>query len=161
MNWARVKIALIAVVVFFVVIQFMQPQRTNPPSVASRALSAHVQVPAQVQEYLQRACGDCHSNQTVWPWYSRVAPVSWVVVDDVNQGRRHLNFDDWEAQQSPKQANDHLIDLCKEISEKGMPPFSYRLAHPAVQLKTQEILEICSWTRSFNADGQTGPGTIR
>lgn len=161
MNWARVKIALIAVVVLFVGMQFVQPERTNAPSVASRALSAHVQMPAQVQGALQRACGDCHSNQTVWPWYSRVAPVSWVVVDDVNQGRRHLNFDDWEAQQNPKQANDHLIDLCKEISEKGMPPFSYRLVHPAVQLKTQEITEICLWSRSFNVERQTVSGTIR
>ena len=161
MNWARVKIALIAVVAFSVAIQFDQPRRTNPPSIASRALSAHVQVPAQVHEALMRACGDCHYNQTIWPCYSAIAPISWVVVDDVNQGRRHLNFDDWEAQETPKQANDHLIDLCKEATTKGMPPFTYRLAHPGVQLKTQEIDFLCSWSRSFKIETSRGSGTIR
>jgi hypothetical protein len=161
MNWARVKIAVLTVVAFSVALQFIQPKRTNPPTIASRALSAHVQVPGQVQAALNRACGDCHSNQTVWPWYSRVAPFSWVVTDDVNQGRRHVNLDDWEAQQSPKQAHDHLIDICKEVTAKGMPPFTYRIAHPAVQLKTKEMDVLCSWSRSFDTDPESGVGTVR
>jgi hypothetical protein len=155
MNRARVKIAVIALVVFLVAIQFIQPRRTNPRAVASRALWNHVDVPREVQSPLMRACGDCHSNQTVWPWYSHVAPASWVVTDDVNEGRRHMNFDDWEAQESAKQANDHLIDICKEITTKGMPPFTYRIAHRESQLKTQEISAICSWSKSF----VTAPGS--
>ena len=149
MNRARVKIAILALVAFLTAIQFVQPKRTNPSSDPSRALTAHVQVPVQVHALLQRGCGDCHSNRTVWPWYSRVAPISWVVTDDVNEGRKHMNFDDWEAQQSPKQANDHIVDVCKELTEKGMPPFSYRLAHRELRLKAQEITVLCSWSRTF------------
>ena len=160
MNWARVKIAVLILVVFLIVIQFIQPKRTNPPAIPSRALSAHVHVPEEVEALLRRACGDCHSNQTVWPWYSRVAPISWVVIDDVNQGRRHMNFDDWEAQESPKQANDHLIDICKEITAKGMPPFSYRIMHRESQLNAQEISSLCSWSRSFEANSGSGSGPL-
>jgi Haem-binding domain len=151
MNWARVKIAFSTLFVFLIAIQIYQPARTNPPTILSRTLWAHVQVPEEVRIPLKRACGDCHSNETVWPWYSRVAPISWVVVDDVNQGRRHMNLDNWEAQESPKQANDHLMDICKEITSAGMPPFSYRIVHRKSQLKIQERSAICSWSRSFGA----------
>jgi hypothetical protein len=87
-----------------------------------------VHVPEDVYTALNRACGDCHSNQTHWPWYSHVAPLSWVITDDVNEGRRHMNFEDWEALADPKQANDRLTGICEEIKQRGMPPFSYRLA---------------------------------
>ena len=102
MNMARVKKVLVALVAFLVVIQIFQPARTNPPAVPSRSLTAHVRVPEDVYSSLIRSCGDCHSNQTRWPWYSRVAPLSWVITDDVNEGRRHMNFEDWEALAGPQ-----------------------------------------------------------
>ena len=149
MNKARVKMVLLASVVFLIGIQFFQPERTNPPAVPSKALSAHVTIPVNVQSSLMRSCGDCHSNRTVWPWYSHVAPFSWMIVDDVNQGRRHMNFQDWEAQPSPKQANDRLTGICKEIRSSGMPPFTYRIAHKNVKLTRQESDEICAWSQSL------------
>ncbi len=156
MNWARVRKVAVALVVIFIAIQIFQPQRTNPPAIPSRSLSAHVALPADVHSSLMRACGDCHSNQTRWPWYSRVAPYSWVITDDVNQGRRRVNFEDWEAQESPKQANDHLVQICKEIRQKGMPPFSYRLLHPESKLKPEEIASICAWSQTFAASQTSG-----
>jgi hypothetical protein len=158
MNKARVKKVVVALVVFLVVIQIFQPRRTNPPVVPSKSLIAHVQVPEEVHSALMHACGDCHSNQTRWPWYSHIAPLSWVITDDVNQGRRHMNFEDWEALEDPKQANDRLLGICKEIKLKGMPPFSYRLVHGYLRLKTQEISSICSWSESFRTN-PIGPGT--
>jgi hypothetical protein len=149
MNRARVKKVLLALAAFLIAIQFVQPRRTNPPVIPSKALAAHVMVPDDVQATLMRACGDCHSNRTVWPWYSHVAPLSWMIVDDVNQGRRHMNFQDWEAQESLKQATDHLIDICKEAREKGMPPFTYRITHKDAQLTLQELNALCSWSQSF------------
>jgi len=149
MNKARVKKVLFALAAFLVLIQIFQPRRTNPPVVPSRSLAAHVQIPKDVHSALMRACGDCHSNQTHWPWYSHIAPFSWVITDDVNQARRNVNLDDWEAQEGPKQANDHLIDLCKEVQQKGMPLFSYRLLHRDARLKAQEIASLCSWSSSF------------
>jgi heme-binding protein len=149
MNKRRVKIVLVAMIVFLVVIQILQPARTNPYAVPTKSLAAHVRIPGDVYSSLLRSCGDCHSNETVWPWYSHVAPLSWVVVDDVNEGRRHMNFGDWEALQDPKQANDRLIDICEEIQRKGMPPFSYRLIRGDKRLIPQEIDSICSWSQSF------------
>jgi len=152
MNMARVKLVVLALVVFLVAIQLVQPKRTNPPVVPSRSLASHVQIPQDVQAALMRACGDCHSNQTAWPWYSHTAPLSWVITDDVNEGRRHMNLEDWEAQENTKQANDRLSGICKEIRTKGMPPFSYRLMHRGSSLKPQEIADICSWSQSVVAN---------
>jgi hypothetical protein len=152
MNKARVKKVLLALIVFLVVIQIFQPRRTNPRVAPSSSLSVHVHVPEEVYSSLIHSCGDCHSNQTHWPWYGHVAPLSWVITDDVNEGRRHMNFEDWEAQEDPKQANDRLADICEEVKKKGMPPFSYRLLHKELRLKTQEIDSICSWSQSFRTN---------
>jgi len=158
MNRARVKKVLVALVVFLVVIQIIQPGRTNPHVAASRSLPSHVRVPEDVYSALIRSCGDCHSNQTHWPWYSRVAPLSWVITDDVNEGRRHMNFEDWETLEAAKQANDRLIGICEEIKKKGMPPFSYRLVHQNLRLKPEEMASLCSWSQSFrtNSAGTVG-----
>ena len=149
MNKARVKKVIFALAAFLVFIQFVQPKRTNPTVVPSRALAAHVAIPDGVLASLMRSCGDCHSNRTVWPWYSHVAPFSWVTVDDVNQGRRHMNVQDWEALESPKVANDRLVDICKEIRENGMPPVSYQLLHENARLTPPERASICAWSQSF------------
>ena len=148
MNMARVKKLLVALAAFLIVIQFTQPRRTNPPVLPTKSLAAHVQVPGEAQEILNRACSSCHSNHTTWPWYGHVAPFSWVITDDVNEGRRHMNFDDWEAQPTPKDASDRVAGICKEIKDKGMPPFSYRLLHPESRLKPSEIASLCSWSQS-------------
>ena len=156
MNWFRVKILVMVLVALFLIAQFVQPKRTNPSVVPSRSLQAHVPVPQNVSAILNKACADCHSSQTVWPWYSHVAPVSWVVVDDVKTGRSHINFQDWEAQKSPKEAAEHLSLICKEVREKGMPLLSYRLLHKESRLSSQEIDTICAWSQSVGAPLETG-----
>ena len=148
MNKARVKKVILALAAFLIVIQFVQPKRTNPPIVPSRALAAHVRVPEEVQSILMRACGNCHSNQTVWPWYSHIAPISWLITDDVNQGRRHMNLQDWEAR-IPRHPFDPQRDICKEVRDKGMPPFTYRMVHKEARLTPQEIDTLCSWFQSL------------
>src|SRR5579871_6163902 len=84
-------------IVFFAVIvmQLFRPTRTNPTSDPGASFEAIVKPPPQVASSLKRACNDCHSNQTVWPWYSNIAPASWLVVKDVNEGRARLNFSNW------------------------------------------------------------------
>ena len=150
MNRTRVRKVVLVLVFIVIVMQIFQPQRTNPPVPPSRSLPAHVTLPQDVYSSLMRGCGDCHSNQTRWPWYSKIAPFSWVLTDDVYQGRRQLNFEDWEAQRDPKQANDHLGKICEEIQQKAMPPFSYRLLHREAKLKPGEISSICAWSQTFH-----------
>ncbi len=72
-------------------IQLVPVKRSNPP------VEFEVEAPADVHAILERACYDCHSNRTRWPWYSSVAPVSWLVARDVRRGRKELNFTDWPA----------------------------------------------------------------
>ena len=158
MNMVRVKRLILALVAIFLLAQFVRPQRTNPPVTPSRSLEAHVQVPPNVSALLKRGCADCHSSETVWPWYSHIAPVSWLVADDVNTGRRHINFQDWEAQENPKEAAEHLALICKEVREKGMPPFSYRIMHSESRLSEEDISALCSWSQTFGAAPNTEEG---
>ena len=142
------NIILMALMALFVLAQVVQPKRTNPPVVASRSLEANVQVPPQVHSILKRACYDCHSSSTVWPWYSHIAPVSWLVTDDVNEARRHINFQDWLALE-PKEAVEHLGLICDESKSGDMPPSTYRFVHKESKLSPDEVKTVCSWSQSF------------
>src|SRR5260370_19096338 len=159
MNMIRVKRIALALAAVFLLAQFVQPKRTNPPVVPSRSLEAHVQVPQNVLPILKRACGDCHSSETTWPWYSHVAPLSWLVADDVNVGRSHINFQDWEAQENQKEAVEHLALICKLVREKGMPPLTYRMLHKESRLSDKEIDAIGSWSQSFGPVPEAGRDT--
>ena len=149
MNRTRVKWTLIVLAILLVLIEVIQPKRTNPPVIASRSLEAHVAVPEPVQTVLKRSCYDCHSNATVWPWYSHIAPVSWLVVDDVNTGRGHINFQDWEAQVNESEGKEHLGLICKEIRNRAMPLFSYRLMHKDSHLSAEDVNTVCAWSQTF------------
>ena len=92
------KKGLLGLVVALVAIQLVPVDRTSPP------VTADIAAPANVRAVLKRACYDCHSNETTWPWYSRVAPVSWLVARDVREGRKELNFSDWGGYAAKRQA---------------------------------------------------------
>ncbi len=92
------SLARVAVVAFVAVLlgtQLIRPARTNPPTDPSRTITARMRVTPEVAAVLKRACRDCHSNETTWPWYSNVAPISWLVIDHVRSGRRHFNYSEW------------------------------------------------------------------
>lgn len=100
--------------------------RINPPVVREPAWDS-----ATTRDLAQKACFDCHSNETVWPWYSRIAPVSWLVYRDVVEGREHLNFSEWKGG-AGKHEQPH--ELTKEVIEGEMPPLQYTIAHPEARL---------------------------
>jgi hypothetical protein len=124
------KIVLIGLVVLFAGIQLVPGSRSNPPVTSRMAAS-----PA-AQDVLKRACYDCHSNETTWPWYSRVAPVSWWVAGHVSEGRDELNFSEWAS--TPQQLK-RLGKTPKEIAKGEMPPWYYRLAHREARLSEADI----------------------
>jgi mono/diheme cytochrome c family protein len=88
---------------------------------------------AQTRELAQRACFDCHSNLTTWPWYSNVAPVSWLVYGDVQGGREHLNFSQWNT---PQEASPQ--EVASIVRGGEMPPTQYTLLHPHAKLSAAE-----------------------
>jgi len=139
----------IIVVVGFVAAQFVRSERTNPPFSPTQTIENVVNVPLDVHVTLTRACGDCHSNQTEWPWYAHVAPTSWFVVGHVNDGRRHINFSTWvRPGKEPKDSIDRLKAICDEVRSGGMPLTSYELLHWHSWLSADDVKRICEWSES-------------
>ncbi len=121
-----------------IAIQFVPVEKTNPP------VTAEITVAPDLHQILRRSCYDCHSNETKWPWYSNIAPVSWLLVRDVSKGREYMNFSVWNNLSAKGQ--DYLKGkIRKEISEDEMPLFIYRLAHPNARLSDSEKELIGKW----------------
>lgn len=121
------RIAGIIFALLFVLIQFIPVDRTNP------TVSQEVKWDsAETRALAQRACFDCHSNETVWPWYSYVAPISLRVAEHVEHGREHLNFSAWD------QSNEEFEEIEKLIRQGQMPLWDYLLAHSEADLSDAE-----------------------
>lgn len=114
---------------------------TNPPARSEPAWSS-----PRVRELAKRACFDCHSNETEWPWYSHVAPISWLVQRDVDKGRAHLNFSELDALQR------HAHECAEELEEGDMPPWFYLPAHPRARLDDTEKRELIAGFRATFPD---------
>lgn len=144
-----IKLAAVLFVLAFVGVQVIRPERTNPPVDASRTIKSQMQVPPHISSMLERACRDCHSHETHWPWYSNIAPLSWLLVDDVNAAREDMNLSDW-AQYPADEAAEILEDACKQARQRRMPLSNYVLLHPDAKLSDQEIAAFCAWTESLS-----------
>jgi Haem-binding domain len=139
------KITTIVLVVAFLGIQVVRPARTNPPVDESQTIFARTQMTPQVASILDRSCRDCHTNKTVWPWYTNVAPVSWWLSNHVNDGRRILNFSEWGKLPSDRQDR-KLRQICDEVQDGVMPLSSYTPMHPQARLSDQDKKTLCDWT---------------
>ena len=140
------SIALGVLAAAFVVMQGLAPERTNPATDPSLRLEAQATVPDHVAATLRRACYDCHSHETRWPWYARVAPVSWLVVRDVDAGRGQMNLSRWGEYNEYDRA-DMLDEACTLVRASKMPLRPYRMMHGEARLSPQDIAAICAWTR--------------
>jgi len=149
-----------ASLVLFVAAQFVRPAKTNPVSDEYRAIQSHVQMTPEVSAILSRACYDCHSNATEWPWYSRVAPMSWLVVSHVDDGRRHLNFSEWAGYDRSK-ALKKMHEIDEEVSIKAMPLSSYTLLHPEARLSDPERALVSEWAKAESKRLELAGGTAR
>ncbi len=128
-------LALVAVgVVGFLLIQLIPYGRnhTNPPVGQEPNWDS-----PRTRELAKRACFDCHSNESTWPWYSNIAPVSWLVQHDVDEGRRSLNFSDWSSSRRTR-------EMGQIVLEGEMPPTIYLLMHPQAKLTSSERQELAS-----------------
>jgi hypothetical protein len=131
-----------AVVVLLLGAQLVRFERTNPP------VNSDLPAPAGVHDLLRRACYDCHSNETRWPWYSGVFPLSWLIHRDVVQGRQRLNFSDWgDYAEDPGTKSHKLDEIAKAIDEQNMGPWYYRLLHPDARLDGPERAALIAWVQ--------------
>jgi hypothetical protein len=135
-------------VVILTIIQLIRPARNNPPVIAGETIHARLPVDPAMNATLHRSCNDCHSNLTVWPWYTNVAPASWLIISDVRRGRAELNFSEWGTYPLKKQ-QELLKQTCAEVSERKMPVAAYTLLHPSAKFTDADIAAVCAWTRSI------------
>ncbi len=101
---------------------------------------------SEAAKVLVQACGNCHSDQTDWPWYGHVAPVSWWIARHVREGRKQLDFSQWESY-SARQKIDKLDSICGLISTARMPPWAYTLMHPEARLTEENKNAVCGWAK--------------
>ena len=139
MKWIAATLAVV-----FALLQFVNPPRTNPPVAPGHDLLATNPPPPQIATLLHSACYDCHSYETKWPWYSHVAPASWLVADDVKDGRERLNFSDW-PRALPERAAKRLERISEEVDDKDMPPAKYTLLHPEARLTAGQREQLIHW----------------
>jgi hypothetical protein len=139
------KWTAIVLVVLLVGIQLKRPARTNPPVDEAQTIEAHTQITPEVKDILNRSCYDCHSNKTVWPWYTNVAPISWWIVNHIDEGRRNLNLSHWGKLDNNRQDR-KLRQICDEVEDGAMPLSSYLPMHPNAKLSDQDKKMLCDWT---------------
>jgi len=140
-----IKRTMVAVVVFLVVAQLIPVSRRNAPVDPSKTIYAKEKVPAKVQGVFTRSCQNCHSNQTAWPWYSYVAPVSWMIADDVHSARKKMNLSEWGGY-SAKKREETLEEICEQVTNGDMPDAKYLLMHRSARLSAEERAAVCQWT---------------
>ncbi len=140
------KIIAIVLCIGIIAIQFYRPARENLPIIPEQTLEATVQVPENIRQTFARSCNDCHTNKTDWSWYSNIAPISWKMVEHVEEGRKELNFSVWETYTNKRKLK-KLDEICEEITSKAMPLDQYVWIHWDVKLSDDEINSICEWTK--------------
>jgi len=133
---------VIGLAVIFAGLQTFNPAHVNPPVKAD--FIAATKPPDGVAKSLRAACYDCHSDETRWPFYSRIAPVSWLIASDVDEGRKHLNFSEWSSDATKAAKN---LDRINEVIDyKEMPLTKYTLIHADARLSDAQRKEILDWT---------------
>lgn len=145
----RVVLVLVGVFVLIQVVPYGR-SHTNPPVTGEPAWDS-----PRTRELAKRACFDCHSNETVWPWYSWVAPVSWLVQSDVEEGREHMNLSEFDKGQR------HADDAAEEVEDGEMPPATYLLSHGDARLSDAERAELIRGLKATFGDGGSGRGRGR
>jgi hypothetical protein len=139
------KSALVLLILFFLA-QFVRPARTNPATNPSASLIT--KAPRDVAQIFDRSCRDCHSNDTRWPWYSNVAPVSWLLVYDVNHGREHFNTSEWTSI-DPDDQDKLLGGVCSLTKRGRMPLKKYVPLHPGSKLSAADVATLCAWSEKM------------
>ena len=140
-----IKISFIALIIILVLIQLYRPERFRTDEITQDDITKKLPVPENVRKIMERSCYDCHSNHTKWPWYSNIAPVSWLVIMDVNDGRKKMNFSEWGKISQSKQVL-RLESICEEITDREMPLKNYLLIHRDAELSDSDRDILCSWS---------------
>lgn len=143
----KYKIGL-AIVLVFAVMQLFVAEEVAYEEPTQQDFLAMEQAPEEVALMIKTICYDCHSNQITYPWYSKIAPVSWWLADHIEHGREHLNFSEWGAYNAEKK--EHKAEECwEEVEEEEMPLTSYILVHRAADLSDEQRSKLIDYFKSI------------
>ncbi len=138
------KKIFLVILALLVIIQFIRPARNVSTSMSANDISKHFTVPEDVNVILKRACNDCHSNNTIYPWYTNIQPVGWWMANHVKEGKGHLNFSEFGGY-TPKKQHHKLEEVVEMVKESEMPLDSYTWMHKNAKLTEQEKVLLVNW----------------
>lgn len=136
------KIFAAAIILFLLVTWIITPAKTNPP------VTAEITADSEVMTIFKRACYDCHSNNTTWPWYSYIPPTSLFVVDHVEHGRREMNFTEWNRYDVERKLK-YVRKILKLVEKRAMPLESYLILHDEAEISEPDIDTIRDWVNAY------------
>ena len=139
-----VKRILLILLIGFVVIQFFRPEKNLSAQTSRNDITTLYTVPGDVKEILAKACNDCHSNNTRYPWYAEVQPVAWWLADHVEEGKAHVNYSEFASYNLRKQYH-KMEETIEMVKENHMPLESYLWLHKDADLAVEERHKLTSW----------------
>lgn len=145
------KTVLIVLLIAFIIIQFIRPSENAGEEIAANQITAVQQVPADLQQMLKVSCYDCHSNTTVYPWYSKIQPVAWFLDDHIVEGIKELNFSEFATYPVYRRYK-KFKEIGKEVKDGDMPIFSYTVLHRDASLNADQKLLIENWAANAMKD---------
>lgn len=151
MKKSIVKKTAVAVVLLLIIIQFFGTKKNSSTLVSENAIEKHYTVTPTVQRLLKTSCYDCHSNDTKYPWYNNIQPVKWWLANHVSDGKKHLNFDEFNTYTTEKKLK-KLDEVVETVNENEMPLSSYTLIHGNARLSDVEKKEIEIWVNEVKKE---------
>lgn len=140
-----IKRFTVAIAFLLLATQLVRVDRSNPEVDPSHTIYSTLTMPADVRAVFEQSCKNCHSNETAWPWYSYIAPVSWVVAHDVHQARKMMNLSEWGTY-SAQRKEDKLEEICEQVTKGEMPDRKYAMFHREARVTSQQRDAVCQWT---------------
>ncbi len=145
------KKILVALLIALVIIQFFRPEKNISTTPSPNAVAAAYTTPDDVKQILATSCNDCHSNNTVYPWYSKVQPVAWWLSSHIKEGKDELNFDEFKTF-SPRRQYNKMEEVVKLVKDDEMPLNSYTWIHKDAILTADQKQKLTAWAESIRED---------
>lgn len=147
---SKTLLVLAILVAVLVIAQLFRPEMKLPAEDPSHTIQAAYTVPPEVDQIIKRSCYDCHSSHTVWPWYAKLSPSSWLLAHDVEEGLGQLSFSEFATYTPRKQAN-KLKEICEQVKQGEMPLWYYLPLHPSAKLSDADRETLCNWATGARA----------
>lgn len=141
------KKIMLVLLAALVVIQFIHPKKNTSEGPQPNYIGNNYDVPADVKSILGKACNDCHSNNTRYPWYAKLQPVDWWMNDHVVDGKKEINFDEY-TNRSPRYQYHKMEEVIEQVKEREMPLKSYTWTHKDARLTADERVKLTGWAQS-------------